>query len=206
MKKFAKVLSLLLAFAIFSSTASIAANVPTPQEEKMTDICLISTEDYFVVVSVPESKAAAYQERLASDREFFQAQLQEATRSSEFSEYPGYPGRVVSEQYMYLSHIKQQINNAKQEADYFSKWMKAIGGVATIGDFARLLKSTKIKNGIQLATFIFDIIFSWARQYEEDWWLEAETDIINGRIRAVKYVIIENVTEYPKIWRIFVRV
>lgn len=205
MKKFAKVLSLLLAFAMFSSTTSFAANVPTPQE-KMTDICLVSTEDYFVVVSVPESKAAAYQERLASDREFFQAQLQEATRSSEFSEYPGYPGRVVSEQYMYLSDIEREINNTKQQADYFSKWMRDIRGVVTVAKWSRFLKSTAIATGTKLATYVFNALFSWARQHEEDWWLEAQTDIINGRIRAVKYVIIENVTEYPKIWRIFVRV
>lgn len=172
----------------------------------MTDICLVSTEDYFVVVSVPESKAAAYQERLASDREFFQAQLQEATRSSEFSEYPGYPGRVVLEQYMYLSDIEREIDNTKKQAGYFSAWMDGINGLVDIADIAGLLKATGIKDGINFATFLFDIAFSIARQQEEKWWLQAYADLANGDIRAVKYVIIENVTEYPKIWRIFARV
>ncbi len=202
MKKFAKVLSLLLAFAIFSSTASFAANVPTPQE-KMTDICLVSTEDYFVVVSVPESKAVAYQERLESDREFFQAQLQEVARSSE---YPGFPGTVVFEKSMHLYDIQRQIDATKEQVGYFSAWMKGIRGAVKVADVAGLLTATGIKTGVNFATILLDIVFSIARQQDEQWWLQAYTDIINGDIRAVKYVIIQNVTDYPKIWRIFVRV
>ena len=40
----------------------------------------------------------------------------------------------------------------------------------------------------------------------EKWWKEAYRDIINGKISAVRYTIIENPTEYPKIWRVFERV
>lgn len=201
MKRFAKVLSLLLAFAIFSSTASFAASVPTSQE-KMTDICLVSTEDYFVVVSVPESKAVAYQERLESDREFFQTQLQEATRSSE---YPGYPGRVVFEKYMYKEDIKKEVD-AAAGAGAFYRFLSGISGAITSDHIRKLLHLAKVPN---IYKFIANVLLSSiieAQQQREDWFNQALIDILENKIRALKYVIIENVTEYPKIWRIYIRV
>ena len=201
MKRFAKILSLLLAFAIFSSTASIAASVPTPQE-KMTDICLVSTEDYFVMVSVPESKAVAYQERLASDCEFFQAQLQEVARSSE---YPGFPGIVVHESYMYKEDIKQAVD-AVSGAGSFNKWLSRIIEGISVADIAGLITLSRAASVTLFVAGVMNEALSIVQQQREEWWTDSLIAILEGDIRAVKYVIIQNTTDYPKIWRLFVRV
>lgn len=36
--------------------------------------------------------------------------------------------------------------------------------------------------------------------------MQAYIDIMNKKISAVRYTIIENTTEYPKIWRVFERI
>lgn len=201
MKKFAKVLSLLLAFAIFSSTASFAASVPISQE-KMIDICLVSTEDYFVVVSVPESKAAVYQEQLETDQKFFQAELQQAVRSSG---YPGYPGRVISETYMYEEDIQQFVDAANGPGT-FSEWLSKVGAIITAADILQLIKLSKVQNVILFVAGILNAAASAAQQKQEKWWNDSLIAIMRGHIRAVKHVLIENTTDYPKVWRIFVRV
>lgn len=89
------------------------------------DILIDSIDDYFIVVSIPESEVESYQKRLDSDPEFRKNEIQQA---------------------------------------------------------------------------------QWAQQEREDWWKEAYKDIINGTILAVRYTIVQNTTEYPKVWRVFERI
>ena len=201
MKKFVKFLSLLLVFSLFSSTVSFAVSVPMPQEQ-MTDICLVSTDEYFVVVSVPESKAAAYQERLETDQKFFQTQLQEVARSSQ---YPGFPGRVVFEKDMDKNAIKMAVD-AESGVGTFNRFLATIVNGATNEHIRTLLGLTKVAGVYQFIAKLLTGTILLAQTYREAWWNQALIDILEGNIRAVRYVIIENTTDYPKIWRLFVRV
>lgn len=88
----------------------------------------------------------------------------------------------------------------------FDKWISGIGGAATLADIVGLIKLSKTANACIFAAQLFSTLVQWVQQQQEKWWKEAYRDIINGKISAVRYTIIENPTEYPKIWRVFERV
>lgn len=87
-------------------------------------------------------------------------------------------------------------------ADYVSK----IGTSFTAADMLGLIKLTGCANAVLLGASIFAIAYGEAANESEQWWLEAERALCNGTISGIRYTIVQNSTDYPKVWRVFERI
>lgn len=89
----------------------------------------------------------------------------------------------------------------------FAKFMTAAGWAITAADIAKLVKLAGKSNVFIFAANILGTLVQWAQEEREAWWNQAFRDICNGKITAVRYIMIQNIkSEYPKIWRVFQRV
>lgn len=205
MKKITKLVSLILCFAILSSSVAFAAeDMQKLNSQDMKDILIASTDDYFIVVSIPESEASSYQNRLKSDSEFRKTEIQQALGNSSVSRALP-PGHILNQTYMYKKDIRQAVDKASGSGA-FDKWRKALGSFVTAANIAELIKLSKKSNIFYFAADILGTLFQWAQQEREEWWIAAYIDIINGKISAVRYTIVQNTTDYPKVWRVFERI
>lgn len=174
----------------------------------MRDILLLSEDDCFIVVSVPESEADAYQKRLETDPAFREKEIKEArqaTNPEQKSSRTLPPGIVDYQSYLYKEDIKKAVD-AGSGAGSFDRWGTALGWAITAADIAGLIKLTKTANIFLLSANILGTLAQWAQQERQEWWETAYADIIAGRITAVRYSIIQSNTEYPKAWRVFERI
>ena len=175
-------------------------------KENMFDIILIdSTDDHFIVVSIPESEAESYQKRLESDPEFRENEIQQALGGTSADSRALPPGHIEYQSYMYKRDIKAAVDAASGSGT-FDKWLTGLGWTVTAASIAKLIKLSKRANIFMLSADILRTLAQWAQQEREAWWKEAYKDIINGTISAVRYTIVQNTTEYPKIWRVFERI
>lgn len=204
-KKFTKLISLILCLSLLCSSMTFAAETPQNSDsQNMTDILISSTDDYFIVVSIPESKAAAYQERLKYDSEFRENEIQQALGNSTVTRALP-PGHIEYQSYMRKKDIKKAVDKASGSGS-FDNWLTSLGWVVSASDIAGLIKFSKKANIFLLSADILGTLAQWAQQQRTKWWKKAYRDIINGTISAVRYTIVQNTTEYPKIWRVFERV
>lgn len=208
MKKMKMIVSLILCFTMLCPAVTYASEnekINLNNFEEMKDIIINSATDYYIVVSVPIEKAEMYQKQLENDSEFRESEIDEvlASLDTDSRAYP--PGRIISQTYMHKKDIKKAIDKASGTGT-FDKWISGIGGAATLADIVGLIKLSKTANACIFAAQLFSTLVQWVQQQQEKWWKEAYRDIINGKISAVRYTIIENPTEYPKIWRVFERV
>lgn len=67
----------------------------------------------------------------------------------------------------------------------------------------KLLKLGKWSSIFVSAANLLCSIISDTQQRQKTWWTQAYIDILEGNIRAVRYTIVQNTTEYPKVWRVF---
>lgn len=203
-----KILALLLSISLILClpiSAFAAEMQQSSDSEEMKDILISSTDDYFIVVSVPESEAEAYQERLESDPEFRESEIQAALGSTSVSSRALPPGIIDYQTYLYKSDIRKAVDKASG-AGTFDKWLAGLGWAVEIADIAGLIKLSKTANIFLLSANILGTLILWAQQERQEWWEAAYRDIINGDITAVRYTIIQNNTEYPKAWRVFERI
>lgn len=166
---------------------------------------MISTDDHFIVVSIPESEAESYQKRLESDPEFRENEIQQALGGTSADSRALPPGHIEYQSYMYKRDIKAAVDAASGSGT-FDKWLTGLGWTVTGASIAKLIKLSKRDNIFMLSADILRTLAQWAQQEREAWWKEAYKDIINGTISAVRYTIVQNTTEYPKIWRVFERI
>lgn len=203
-----KILALLLSISLILClpiSVFAAEMQQSSDSEEMKDILISSTDDYFIVVSVPESEAEAYQERLESDPEFRESEIQAALGSTSVSSRALPPGIIDYQTYLYKSDIRKAVDKASG-AGTFDKWLAGLGWAVEIADIAGLIKLSKTANIFLLSANILGTLILWAQQERQEWWEAAYRDIINGDITAVRYTIIQNNTEYPKAWRVFERI
>lgn len=203
MKKLSKLISLILCLSFLFSTVSFAADTPAISSN-MIDICVASTEDYLIYVSVPETEADSYQKRLENDPEFRKNEIQQALgNTADTRALP--PGKIVHQSYMYESDISIAVDKVAGPGAYL-KWFNAIPTLVQIGDIIELIELTKKQNVYVFVAGLLGAAIMDAQTYREKWWYEALADISNHKISAVRYTIVENPTEYPKIWRVFERI
>lgn len=206
MRKFMRLLSLVLCLTLLTTTPSFAAESSQGYNQNiMTDICLVSTDDYYIVVSIPESEAENYQIRLENDIEFREKEIQEALESTTPSTRALPPGNIEYQSYMYKSDIKKAVDNSAG-AGAFDKWVNGISWTISAADIAGLITISKYASIFILTANILNTVSQWVQQEQEAWWKQAYADIINGTISAVRYTIVQNTTEYPKVWRVFERI
>lgn len=206
MKKLSKLISLVLCLSLLCPTVAFAAETKQITESpNMQDILIDSTDDYFIVVSIPESEVESYQNRLDSDPEFRKNEIQQALGKSSATSRALPPGPIEYQSYMYKSDIKAVVD-AASGSGAFDKWLTGLGWTVSAADIAGLIKLSKKANIFIFAADILGTLAQWAQQEREEWWKEAYKDIINGTISAVRYTIVQNTTEYPKVWRVFERI
>ena len=202
MKRF---LSLFLALAMCFSLTAPAFATAGVEEPKMVDIELIITDDYGVVVSVPEDKAEEYRQRLESDPEFRQSEIDTALAFTSPARYTRPEGIIDYEQYMYESDIKRVVD-AYSGGGVYNKWKQACGYVFTTASIVNLISKAGCTTAISFASVAMQLAIAIVTVYEEAWWTESYRLICAGEISAVLYLIIQNSGEYPKAWRVFERV
>lgn len=209
MKKLKRLLSIAICISLTLSTVSFA-QTPTPpvdsekNEKNMVTVTVEDTEDYFILVSVPKSEAESYQKRLKTDKTFKEKEMQTALNLQKNTRaYP--PGKIVYQKNMYKSSIEKAVDAASGRGS-FLKWLNSTGKVV---DLAEILSLVKLAHKTSIFLFVVELLGSSLQDTmskQEKWWMTAYRDIINKKIKAVRYTIIENPTEYPKIWRVFERI
>ena len=107
---------------------------------------------------------------------------------------------------MYESDIEAAVDAAKGEGTFFSVIQKA-GGVIDAALALKLVKLAGYNTFSSLAVAVLLASLSAAAQEREEWWTQAEIDILKHVISAVRYTIVQNMnSEYPKVWRVFERI
>lgn len=203
-----KILALLLSISLILCLPISVFAAETQQSsdsEEMKDILLSSTDDYFIVVSVPESEAEAYQKRLDSDPEFRESEIQAAFGSTSVSSRTLPPGIIDYQSYMYRADIQKMVDSAAR-VGAFARWLQNLGRLVTLADIAGLIELSDTE---EIFVFVADTLgayIEWVQAQQKSWWEEALRDIINGVIKAVRLTIIQSNTEYPKAWRVLERI
>ena len=206
MKKISKLISLILCLSLLCPTVAYAAETKqTTDSPNMKDILIDSTDDHFIVVSIPESEAESYQKRLESDPEFRENEIQQALGGTSADSRALPPGHIEYQSYMYKRDIKAAVDAASGSGTC-DKWLTGLGWTVTGASIAKFIRLSTRASFFMLSADILRTLAQWAQQEREAWWKEAYKDIINGTISAVRYTIVQNTTEYPKIWRVFERI
>lgn len=206
MKKIMKIFSFVLCIALVAPTISLIADAnQIPAQNEMKDICLVSTDDYYIIVSVPEDEAESYQKRLETEDEYREKEIQEALSNTSFVGRALPPGNIEYQSLLYKSDIKKAVDSYSGSGT-FDRWMTGLGWVVSTADISGLIQLTNYQNIFILSASILGTLAQWAQEEREEWWNEAYRDIINGKITAVRYTIVQNTAEYPKVWRIFERI
>ena len=118
-------------------------------------------------------------------------------------QYP--PGIIDYQSYMYKGDIERMVD-AYAGSGAFQKWLERAGWAVTAADILELIKLTKAQSAAVLAASILLSTTSSAINQSEIWWRESYALIINGEILAVRYTVVQNITEYPKAWLIYERI
>lgn len=106
---------------------------------------------------------------------------------------------------MYKNDIKKAVDAASGLGS-FANWAKAAGSVVKLAELTKLIKLSKAGNIFVFSAKLLGAALSFVQRQQEKWWNSALIAILEGKIRAVRYTIIEQPTEYPKIWRVFERI
>lgn len=203
-----KILALLLSISLILClpiSVFAAEMQQSSDSEEMKDILISSTDDYFIVVSVPESEAEAYQERLESDPEFRESEIQAALGSTSVSSRTLPPGIIEYQSYMYRNDIRKEVDRASGNGT-FDAWYTGLGAMATLAHIPQIVALSRAADIFYLSGILLGVLAKYARAQQKAWWEEAYRDIINGVITAVRVTFIQSNTEYPKAWRIFERI
>lgn len=200
--KLRRSVSLLLAIVI---SLSIFPTTVHATESDMVDVLLADTADYYIVVSIPADKAEEYQLRIKTDPAFKNQEIQFALKDFSPQNRSFLDGRVLFESFMYLSDIEDAVD-AWSGIGTFVNFLGDCAGVVPYEEILTLVKLSGYGTAAALSANILCIALSIAADYQESWWKQAAVDIVNGVISAVRYRIIENDTEYPKVWRVFDRI
>lgn len=202
MKRF---LSLFLALVMSLALAAPAFAASAVEEPQMVDIELTITDDYGIIVSVPEDKAEEYRQRLESDPEFRQSEIDTALSFLSPARYTRPEGIIEYEKYMYEDDIRKVVDGYSGGGTY-NQWKRASNYIITTTSLMNLIPLGGCTVVFGLAAKALDLAIVIVSKYEEAWWTESLRQICNGDISAVRYLIIQSTVEYPKAWRVFERV
>lgn len=205
-RKFMQVTGTALFLTAVAPTAAYATADAAYSSNAMKDILLASTDDYFIIISIPESKAKEYELKLKTDAQFRMKEIQGVLGQMLTDTYALPEGHIEYQSYLYKKDIKAAVDSASGTGT-FDKWYTALGWAVSAADISGLIKLTKQANIFILSADILVTLAEYAQQEREAWWNQAYADIINGSISAVRYTIVQNTkSEYPKVWRVFDRI
>ena len=171
---------------------------------EMEDIVLESTDERCVIVSVPLNVADEYQERINNDPDFARTEIETALLVLNGGARSLPDGHIQYQSYMYIDDIRDAVDSYSGKGT-FNNFMTVVGWAATAANIKGLIKLSGYASATLLGANILGTIFSWAQQEREQWWINAERDICNGDISSVRYTIVQNTSEYSKVWRVFER-
>lgn len=170
----------------------------------MIDICLVSNVDYYIIVSIPETEADEYQERLNNDLAFREKEIQDALRNTTNTRaLPS--GTIEYQSDMDLDDIEAAVD-AEAGLGVFLDICTCAGWAFEAADILEILKLSKKANVFVFAADILGTLVSYTQSKRVEWWNQAILDICNRKISAVRYTIVQNTSEYPKVWRVFERI
>ena len=171
----------------------------------MKDILIDSTDDHFIVVSIPESEAESYQKRLESDPEFRENEIQQALGGTSADSRALPPGHIEYQSYMYKRDIKAAVDAASGSGT-FDKWLTGLGWTVTGASIAKLIKLSKRDNIFMLSADILRTLAQWAQQEREAWWKEAiRTSLMEqSQLYVIPlYRILQNILKYGEFSNVY---
>lgn len=201
--------SLVLCFTLFLSSSTYASDstnsINNTNENNMVDVILDSSNDRYIVVSIPKDQADAYRHQIETDPDFREAEIESAIGTTDTVSRTLPTGKILFQKKLNKKAIKKAVNAVSGQGA-FEKWYQIARLSMGVAEIKKLVKLTKKANIFVLSADILVTAISYAKQQRKDWWMQAYIDIMENRISAVRYTIIENTTEYPKIWRVFERI
>lgn len=202
--------SLILCFTLMLSVSTYAAEstpgfVSEEIQNNMVDVVLDSSNERYIVVSIPQDKAEEYKNQIETDREFREAEIESALGATDISSRALPPGKILHQKKLNKKAIKKAVD-AVSGTGSFANWYQAARFYMTIAEIKKLIKLSKKASIFALSADILVVAISYTKQQQKNWWMQAYINIMNKKISAVRYTIIENTTEYPKIWRVFERI
>lgn len=218
MRKLTKFICLTLCFSLLLSLTAYANGGNGSDDSidavyEMQDILLEATDGYFIVVSVPAEKAAEYRQKIESDVLFRKKEIASAIASDKVEQPRSAlkitpralpEGHIEYQKYMYMKDIKEAVDSYSGEGTFNS--IIAASNIINKSVVTKLVKAAGKKNVYFLACDLLAIGVKYARAQRLAWWKEAFRDICDKKIKAVRYTIVQNTFEYPKIWRVFERI
>ena len=208
-RRIIRIMCFILSIALSSSHIRVNATGTDNCGDNMVDIVVEMTDNRCIIASVPSEYAAEYQERLDSDPNFRQSQIdayEALTTNTQHNSRSAYPdGPIEYQQDFDENDIKTLINSIAGPSTYQAQ-KAACNGIFRVADLLSLIQDCNFASAMEFGATLLAITVSASAAQNEAWWRQAEVDICNGVIRAVRYTIVQNVqSEYPKVWRVFER-
>ncbi len=100
MNKRIRLTSLILCFTLLLSVSTYAAE-STPDivsqdiQNNLVDVVLDSSDERYIVVSVPQDKAEEYKNQIETDQEFREAEIESALGAADTSSRALPPGKII---------------------------------------------------------------------------------------------------------------
>jgi len=218
MKKLTKIMCMVLCFSLLLSLTAYASDSKVSEirgdvAEKLQDVILEVNDEYSVVVSIPVDKVDEYYAKIESDIQFRRKEIASALAFAKIESRKGIlgvgfqalpEGHIEYQKYMYRKDIKRAVDSYSG-AGTFAAIVQA-ANVINKTVVAQLVHAAGKKNAYFLAADLLAISVVYARDQRLAWWKEALRDIIAKKIKAVRYTIVQNPGEYPKVWRVFERI
>lgn len=203
MKKlhFRRIISAMLVVTLLCATMPVTAMASSPDD--LVDVVVYQDDDQSIVASVPRSDLAEFEEQL-KDPAYLQAQIDMARAAADPSNARVLPeGHILSQQYLGEAEIQEFFEAAGERAtfDFFLANTTSITTTA-VGALLKKVKTT----AVGLAATVFITSLSYMASQQESWWTTSYVKILKGEISYVRYTIIENPHDYPKVWRVLDRV
>lgn len=203
MKKlhFRRIISAMLVVALLCATMPITAMASSPDD--LVDVVVYQDDDQSIMASVPRSDLAAFEEQL-KDPVYRQAQIDMARAAADPSNARVLPeGHILSQQYLGEAEIEEFVDAAGGRGTF--DFLVGSGVAITAATVANLLAKVDTTGaGLAASIFVTGLMYMAAQQ--ESWWTTSYIKILKGEISYVRYTIIENPHDYPKVWRVLDRI
>lgn len=203
MKKlhFRRIISAMLVVALLCATMPVTAMASSPDD--LIDVVVYQDDDQSIVASVPRSDLAAFEEQL-KDPVYRQAQIDMARAAADPSNARVLPeGHILSQQYLGRAEIKEFVDAASGTGSFAA--IMGLADVATSITIAKLMSAASATPAAAAAS-IFAVGIGYMLAQQESWWTTSYIKILNNEISYVRYTIIENPNDYPKVWRVLDRI
>ena len=196
-----KYLSLLLVFILCLSIPG-NAYASVNSDNNLEQVVIHEDEDKSIVAMVPKEKAKEYKNRISTDEEYRQEEIDKNNLQARLP-----AGEIMSQRFMYASSIKKAVDSYSGGGTFLAIMGFPVTGVVTDKALAKLLPNSGYATYIGLAVGLLVWGSSELSAKREIWWKDSLIQILQGEISCVRVTHIRNtVSDYPAAYLIIERI